>query len=133
MKVDRGVLAIMDDRQTAAGEAREPKKITVNEAWQLVQNGSNPFFLDTRNLKHYGQSNEKIQGSVRIWRAELAARIGEIPAERTIIACCNCHRENSSGKAVSILYENGFAEAYALLGGMDAWREAGLPLVPKED
>jgi len=123
----------MDDRQTATGEAREPMKITVNEAWQLVQNGSNPFFLDTRNLKHYGQSNEKIAGSVRIWRDELAARIGEIPAERTIIACCSCHRENSSGKAVLILYEHGFDEAYALLGGMDAWREAGLPLVPKED
>ena len=133
MKADRGILAIMDDRETAAVEAREPKKITVNDAWQLLQNGADPFFLDTRNVKHYGQSNEKIAGSVRIWRDELAARIGEIPVERTIIGYCSCHRENSSGKAVLILNDNGISEAFALLGGMDAWREAGLPLVPKED
>jgi len=133
MKADRGILAIMDDRETAAVEAREPKKITVNDAWQLLQNGADPFFLDTRNVKHYGQSNEKIAGSVRIWRDELAARIGEIPVERTIIAYCSCHRENSSGKAALLLNDNGVSEAFALLGGMDAWREAGLPLVPKED
>lgn len=120
----------MEEKQTA-GVAREPKKITVTDAWQLVQSGANPFFLDTRNLKHYGQSNERIAGSVRIWREELVERISEIPSGRTIIVCCNCHRENSSGKAVLILYENGFDDAFALLGGMDAWRKAGLPLVPK--
>ena len=122
----------MDDRQSGVVQTREVRKITVQDAWDLLQGGSNPFFLDTRNLKHYSQSNERIPGSVRIWRDELVERIDELPADRTIIACCNCHRENSSGKAVQILYEHGFDDAYALLGGMRAWIDAGLPLVPKE-
>jgi len=99
----------------------------------MVQRGENPCFLDTRNLKHYRKSDVKIPGSLRIWREDLAERIGEVPRDRTIIAYCSCHRENSSGKAVLILNANGIEDAYALVGGTDAWRDSGLPLDPKEE
>jgi len=68
--------------------AEEPELISVEEAWRLVEEGENPFFLDTRNSKHYGQSDVKIPDSVRIGREELAARIDEVPRERIVITYC---------------------------------------------
>jgi rhodanese-related sulfurtransferase len=38
---------------------------------------------------------------------------------------------NSSGKSRSILRSNGFTHVYNLAGGIDAWRQANLPVVKK--
>ena len=67
---------------------QRPKHIGPQEAWALVESGANPFFLDTRNAKHWGQSKEKIPGAVRIWREELADRVDEVPADRPVITYC---------------------------------------------
>ncbi len=66
----------------------QPELISVEDAWALVQEGANPFFLDTRNEKHWGQSDVKIPNSLRIWREELAARIDEVPRGRPVITYC---------------------------------------------
>ena len=62
--------------------------IGVDEAWRLVEQGADPVFIDTRNAKHWGQSDVMIPGALRIWREELEARIGEVPRGRTIITYC---------------------------------------------
>jgi rhodanese-related sulfurtransferase len=62
--------------------------ISVEEAWRLAQAGANPVFIDTRNEKHWGQSDVKIPGSLRIWRGELAARVDEVPRGRPVITYC---------------------------------------------
>ncbi len=69
-------------------DAQEPVKISVEDAWKLVKGGANPVFIDTRNAKHWGQSDVKIPESLRIWREELAARIDEVPRGRTVITYC---------------------------------------------
>ena len=65
-----------------------PELISVEEAWRLVEEGHRPVFIDTRNSKHWGQSEVKIPGSLRIWREELEARIEEVPRGRTVITYC---------------------------------------------
>lgn len=69
-------------------DEREPELISAEDAWRLVEAGANPFFLDTRNEKHWGQSDVTIRGAVRIWRGELEARLGEVPRGRPIITYC---------------------------------------------
>jgi rhodanese-related sulfurtransferase len=69
-------------------EARELELIGAEEAWRLLQSGANPVFIDTRNAKHWGQSDVKILGALRIWREELEARIDEVPRGRPIITYC---------------------------------------------
>lgn len=65
-----------------------PRLISVEDAWGLVQEGAKPVFIDTRNAKHWGQSDVKISGAVRIWREELAARLGEVPRGLPVITYC---------------------------------------------
>ncbi|MCA1815872.1 MAG: hypothetical protein LC746_05585 [Acidobacteria bacterium] len=69
-------------------ELREPRRIGVAGAWAMVGRAAPPVFLDTRNAKHYAQSDAQIPGSLRIWREELEARIGEVPRGRPVITYC---------------------------------------------
>ena len=66
----------------------EPKLISPEEAWVLVESGRDPVFLDTRNPKHWGQSAHQIPGSLRIWRLELEERIDEVPRGRPVVIYC---------------------------------------------
>ncbi len=66
----------------------EPKLIGPEEAWALAESGRDPVFLDTRNPKHWGQSDFQIPGSLRIWRLELEARIEEVPRDRPVVIYC---------------------------------------------
>ncbi|HEX8846833.1 MAG TPA: hypothetical protein VF791_19475 [Pyrinomonadaceae bacterium] len=68
--------------------AQAPELISASAAWRLVEEGAHPVFLDTRNSKHWGQSDVQIPGSLRIWRENLESRIGEVPRGRTVIPYC---------------------------------------------
>jgi len=63
-------------------------RVSAEEAWRLVEDGRAPVFLDTRNARHYAQSDVQIPGSLYIWRAELEERIGEVPRGRPIVTYC---------------------------------------------
>lgn len=65
-----------------------PTRIDPDEAWMMIEQGRQPVFLDTRNARHYAQSDVQIPGSVRIWREELEARIEEVPRGRPIVTYC---------------------------------------------
>ncbi|HZG54688.1 MAG TPA: rhodanese-like domain-containing protein [Pyrinomonadaceae bacterium] len=70
------------------GDLRGPVRVSAEEAWRLVEDGRAPVFLDTRNARHYAQSDVQIPGSLYIWRAELEERIGEVPRGRPIVTYC---------------------------------------------
>jgi rhodanese-related sulfurtransferase len=65
-----------------------PKRVSAEEAWALVEAGRDPVFLDTRNARHYAQSDVQIPGSLRIWREELEERIAEVPRGRPVVTYC---------------------------------------------
>ena len=76
---------------TGRGRVRtgaEPQLISPEEAWALVESGRDPVFLDTRNPKHWGQSEHQLPGSLRIWRLELEERIDEVPRGRPVVIYC---------------------------------------------
>jgi len=65
-----------------------PRRVSPEEAWTLVEEGREPVFLDTRNARHYAQSDVQIPGSLRIWREELEERIAEVPRGRPVVTYC---------------------------------------------
>ncbi|MGI9107168.1 MAG: rhodanese-like domain-containing protein [Pyrinomonadaceae bacterium] len=69
-------------------DVRELVRIGPVEAWVLIEEGRAPLFLDTRNARHYAQSDVQIPGSLYIWREELEARIDEVPRGRPIVTYC---------------------------------------------
>lgn len=81
-----------DDRawgpETGVSLRQEPQRIGPAEAWRLVAEGRRPIFLDTRNARHWGRSDEQIPDTLRIWREELEARIEEVPRGRPVVTYC---------------------------------------------
>ena len=59
--------------------------------------------------------------------AELDQRTGELPAGRPVIVCCNTGMTSAKGAAA--LRKAGREEVFNLDGGLNAWRQAGLPVV----
>ncbi len=58
---------------------------------------------------------------------ELAGRAAkELKKDRPVIVLCNAG--NIAGRAAAQLRAAGLSEVYVLAGGLNAWREAGLPV-----
>jgi membrane protein DedA with SNARE-associated domain/rhodanese-related sulfurtransferase len=52
----------------------------------------------------------------------------ELPRETVIVTYCDCPHDASAAVAARRLKELGYREVRPLAGGVDAWRDAGLPL-----
>jgi rhodanese-related sulfurtransferase len=83
-----------------------------------------PLVLDVRNAAEY--ASEHIPGSLHIPYGDLAARIDEVPRERTIATICRGGKR--SGLGASILQREGFGEVVHVGQGVGVWRAAGNPV-----
>lgn len=66
----------------------EPQRVVPAEVWRLVEEGREPVFIDTRNARHWAQSDSQIPGSIRLRRDELEVRIAEVPRGRPLVTYC---------------------------------------------
>ena len=71
----------------------------------------------------------RIDGASHIELERLAARAEEIPRDRPVVFQCRLGAR--SGMATQAFRAAGY-DAYNLTGGIQAWHDAGLPLVPED-
>lgn len=81
--------------------------------------------IDVRSMDQFIASH--IPGSLHIPVARIEGEIPYLPKGKTIVTYCTCPAEESSGQAAMILAHGGIP-AKALVGGLEAWTKAGLPL-----
>ncbi|MGD0533989.1 MAG: rhodanese-like domain-containing protein [Methanoregula sp.] len=81
-----------------------------------------PFLLDVRERKNR-ERFEYIPGSQHVYVGELPQHLLEIPKERSIVIYCNSGYMGSL--AASVLAMHGFSDVTNVLGGMQAWIQAG--------
>ena len=109
---------------------RRPRhEIGTMVAVQLI-NYKDGLVLDVREGSEYDSGH--IPNSKHIPADKLEERLHELEKfkEKPIVLI---HRSgvNTTGKAGSILRSHGFAHVHDLGGGIDAWRQAHLPIVKK--
>ena len=66
----------------------EPKRITIGELKQKLDQGEPVFIIDTRGPGAWESSDVKIKGAVRLHYHDLEARLDEVPRDRTIVTYC---------------------------------------------
>jgi rhodanese-related sulfurtransferase len=88
-------------------------------------NDTQAIVLDVRAPGEFEAGH--LPGARNIPLAELAGRLGELPAERPVIVCCNSGA--TSARGVGELRKAGREQVFNLDGGLNAWRQAGLPVV----
>jgi rhodanese-related sulfurtransferase len=122
--------------ETYEEAARRLGRVTAVEAWEALHAGA--VLVDTRS-----PDQQKVQGfvpgavhhplSVLAWRLDPDCPTSneKLPLDAEVILIC---REGfSSVFAAQQLRAIGFARATDVIGGVDAWRRAGLPLLRQAD
>lgn len=101
------------------------ERITVAELRALIDSGARPVILDVRSAEAR-QRGARIPGSFAGDPPQLV-RLGEFVASHSeIVVYCACPNDASAALAAHELKRAGFRRVRPLLGGIDAWTEAGL-------
>jgi rhodanese-related sulfurtransferase len=102
------------------GELRRAGRLTARSLRGELDSSESPVILDVRTGGE--RALGLIEGSLHIPLAELAQRIGELPATGWLVVhCAGGHR---SSIAASLIRRHGRTDVYDLLGGYTAWQDA---------
>ncbi len=95
----------------------------------LSEKALDTVILDVRRMEHITQAKDTIAGAV--WRdpAKVGEWSQEFAAGKPVVVCCVHGLDIGRSTAMS-LRAKGIDASY-LVGGIEAWRTAGLPLQPK--
>ena len=111
--------------QTSEGYENAP----IEHAYQHWQQGKQspiPFMLlDVRTPEEYAKGH--IKGAVLIPVQVLEARLSEVPKDKQVYVYC--HSGARSGRASKMLASHGFTNIENIVGGIEAWKHAGYPVV----
>jgi len=97
--------------------------VSVTEAAELFSAGS--FLLDVREQSEWDAGH--IEGAVLIPLDQLATRMSEVPKDKTVLVICRSG--NRSAQARDQLRNAGYIQVTSIDGGMNAWIQAGYPVV----
>ena len=95
------------------------------EAVALI-NRRDALVLDVRDTGDYAAGH--ITGAKHVPEAQLAERLKEIEKHRARPIIVSCRTGSRAPSVSAMLRKKGFAEAFALRGGIAAWQQANLPL-----
>ena len=88
--------------------------------------------LDARTGSSWEHEKTKIKGAVRHEPRQAGEWSRTLDKSRHYVLYCTCYDESTSLRIGLKLLESGVPHVYALVGGWDAWVDAGLPVEPKE-
>lgn len=101
------------------------KEINSAGALQLI-NHKNAMVLDVREQSEYDTGH--VLNAKLIPLGKLKERLGELEKYRDKPIVVVCRSGNRSGSACHLLGKQGFAQAFNLAGGVQAWQKDKLPL-----
>ena len=97
--------------------------VSVTQAADLFSAGA--FLLDVRESSEWEAGH--VDGAVLIPLAQLSARASEVPSDKMVLVICRSGNRSAEGR--DILKDAGFTQVTSVSGGMNAWIQAGLPVV----
>jgi len=111
--------------QTAEGYENAP----ISHAYQHWQQGEAspiPFmFLDVRTVEEFKRGH--IKGAHLIPVQVLADHLADVPKDKQVYVYC--HSGKRSARAAKLLADKGYTNIENVLGGIEAWKAAGHPVV----
>ena len=105
---------------------RRGAKLSQLQATQYINQGKT-LVLDVRNAEEFAAGH--LPNAKNIPLAELNKRLKEIEKSKNTVVITVCASGVRSASAVAVLSKAGFAQAFSLEGGNDAWKTQGMPIV----
>lgn len=101
--------------------------MSVNELHEKLSNGDDIVVLDVREEDEWDEGH--VEGAMRIYAGHLEEKLDDIPHGKEIAVMCTVGHRGSL--AASILLRAGFQGINNVLGGFEAWTNAGYPVMKK--
>ena len=122
-----GVRALRRSADSLLEEARAGiTRLTPGEAYAAQLDGA--LLVDTRSPDEQRQQGARIPDAAGHPLSVVLWRLDELPRETRVILICR--HGYSSSLAAAQLRLMGFGEAADVVGGVEAWLAAGLPVLP---
>jgi membrane protein DedA with SNARE-associated domain/rhodanese-related sulfurtransferase len=102
-------------------------RITVAELRKLIEDGEELVILDVRPKEIRAQDGI-IPGAIAAHPEDIDPIVRDYSRDLEIIVYCACPNEESAATAAKHLKQAGFKKIRPLLGGIDAWVDAGHPI-----
>jgi rhodanese-related sulfurtransferase len=90
-----------------------------------VDQGTGPLLVDVRERDEF--TAMRVPGVTLLPMSELGVRFGELPRDRQLLIMCAVG--GRSQLAADYLLANGYPDVVNVVGGIVAWRAAGLPVI----
>jgi rhodanese-related sulfurtransferase len=87
------------------------------------------FFQVDVHVPHEGRMPNL---DARIPYDQIAQHLDELPADKSAKIVLTCRSSHMSGIASHTLADLGYTNVYNMVGGFNAWRDAGYPFSPEE-
>lgn len=100
--------------------------LSAAEATQLI-NRRNAVVIDLRGGPDYAAGH--LPAARHLALDELQAKIGQIAKNKATPVLLVCQTGLQSNKASRIVEAAGYTEVHVLQGGLNAWQQAGMPVV----
>lgn len=114
---------------TDLAEANGLRTVAATDAHSVISAGGDDLMvLDIRTPEEFAEGH--IAGSINIdfYAPDFGDRLAELDPDARYVLYCRS--DNRSGQTMPALEELGFSDVAELDGGVLAWAEAGLALVP---
>jgi membrane protein DedA with SNARE-associated domain/rhodanese-related sulfurtransferase len=102
-------------------------RITVSELQQLISAGGQPTLVDVRSAASRARDGT-IPGALPLSLESAKEDAPDLPRDTEVIVYCTCPNEVSAAQVARQLRRAGFLRVRPLMGGIDAWIAAGLPI-----
>jgi rhodanese-related sulfurtransferase len=103
--------------------------VTAEAVKEYMNHGDPLLFVEVRHHHEHDWSLFKARGALRVENDALEQHLAEIPHNRPIVVFSDCPGEESSTQAAQVLLKDGYIDVHKLVGGFDAYLEAGFPVV----
>jgi len=113
--------------RTAAKPIETMREWSVWDLQDRIESERDLFVLDVRQPQEWVDGH--IEGARHITGAELPQRLNEVPKDRPVAVVCGSGYRSSVSS--SLLANRGYKNIANVLGGMSAWKRAGLPTTDK--
>jgi len=105
-------------------------RISVDDLYRAMQDDAPPVVFDIRSDEKRKLDPYAIPGALLADERQLGEIVSSYPRERKLVIYCSCPNEVSAAWMARRLADAGFVDVAPLLGGLDAWRDAGRALEP---
>ncbi|WP_042268065.1 DedA family protein/thiosulfate sulfurtransferase GlpE [Paraburkholderia heleia] len=103
-------------------------RITVEDLYRAMGAKPPPVVFDIRSEEKRKLDPYIIPGALFADERKLDEIVGKYPNDQKLVIYCSCPNEISAAWMAKKLVEAGFTDVVPLLGGLDAWRDAGRAL-----